>query len=669
MRSRSFFRSFIAVSLWLAVQAAVAAERERPLIPLLDAHQIVPLCERGLAGLQHRMTAMEHLPPPRPGDAGQVFADWNQLEIALEDLQGPLEVLNNVSPDPAVRGNAEACLVEISKFATALFQSKPLYLRVKTVQPGDAVDKKLQRDILEQFEDAGVALAPAKQARMKEILEKMEQLSQEFARNIRDNSQRLSFSAAEVQGLPQTYLAAAKRDGKGNYLLGFEYPDYYPFMEYADSSDARRRYYIAYANHGTSNNPPLLQQAAELRLEMARLFGLASYAHYVIRRHMALQPAAVYKFLGEVQRAVGPLEKKELEDLREFKAQTLQQPLAGTRIETWDVSYWQRRLKQARYRLDQNELRKYFPVDAAVPWALQVAGVLYGIAFERAGVPVWHQEVQYYDVLDTHSRERIGGVYLDLFPRDGKYGHAAAFPVRGASTLVQRSPISVLVANFDRAGLSSDEMETLTHELGHVLHDVLSSTRYVSQAGTSGERDFVEAPAQMYEEWTRDKAALRLLSSFCNTPCPTVDAALAQRMTAAHDYGRGMRYARQLLYASFDLKLHSQTTGDALAIWAEMESATPLGHVAGTEFPGQFGHLMDGYAAAYYGYLWSEALALDMLSPFKGKLMNPEIGRLYRRTILARGSEMRGGELMRSFLGRQPDNRAFFDEISGKRLQ
>ncbi len=669
MKPSSFFWPVSAALLSLAMNQAVAKETERPLIPIAKAEEIAPFCERGLAGARTQAANMEKLPKARPGDAKKVFADWNNLQITLEDVQGPVEIWNNVSPDPTVRSNAEACLVEVSKFATDLYQSKKLYSRFKAVKPGDAVEKKLRQDVMEGFEDTGVSLPPEKRARMKAILEKMEVLSQEFARNIRDNNQKLSFTPDEVKGLPEDYLARAKRDEKGNYLLGFEYPDYNPFMEYADNSDARRRYQIAFANRGTPRNVPLLKQAMALRLEMAQLFGLKSYAHYVVRRRMALTPEAVNKFLDEVKGAVTELEKKELEELREFKAQTLQQPLAQTKMERWDVGYWQQKLKQARYNIDQNALRKYFPTDAAVPWALHVSSTLYGIEFKPVeGVPVWHDDVKYYDVFDTKSRERIGGIYLDLFPRDGKYGHAAAFPIRGVSTLAHRTPISVLVANFDRTGLNGDELETLVHEFGHVLHGVLSSTRYVTQSGTSVERDFVEAPSQMYEEWARRKESLTLLSSFCKTQCPAIDDALLQRMTAAHNYGRGIRYARQLLYASFDMNLHKEVAGDPLAIWEKMEGATPLGHVAGTEFPGQFGHLMGGYAAGYYGYMWSEVLALDMLSRYNGTLMNPETGTLYRKAILARGSEMRGNDLVRSFLGRKPNSKAFFAEISGTRL-
>ncbi|HYD78760.1 MAG TPA: M3 family metallopeptidase [Paucimonas sp.] len=667
MRHAYFLKPLGAALLALGFAQAGAQAADRPTIPLLKAEEIKPFCDKGLDGLKKQVATMEQVKPGAV-PAKKLFAEWNDLQIALEDLQGPIDVLNNMSPDAAVRSNAETCLVEASKFGTDLYQSEKLYARFKAAKPGDAIETKLRKDVLDGFEDTGVSLPADKKKRMKEILTRIEELSQAFARNKRDNTEKQTFTPEEVKGLPQAYLDKAKRDDKGNYLLGYSYPEYYPFMEYADNADARRRYMIGFANQGTAKNPPILKEAMDLRLEMAKLFDLPSYAHYVIRRRMAQTPEAVNKFLAEVQGVVATLEKKEIEELRAFKAETLKQPLAETRLERWDLSYWQRKLKQARYNLDQNELRKYFPTDAAVAWALHVSGQLYGVEFKRAEVPVWHADVQYYDVFDSKTKQRIAGAYLDLFPREGKYGHAAAWPARGSSTLAKRTPFSVLVTNFDRVGLNGDELETLVHEFGHVLHGVLSNTRYVAQSGTSVERDFVEAPSQMYEEWARRKESLALLSSFCKTACPTVDDALLQRMTAAHNFGRGIRYARQLLYASYDMNLHNEKSGEPLAIWQKMEGATPLGHVPGTEFPGQFGHYMGGYAAGYYGYMWSEVLALDMLSRYNGKLMNPETGRWYRKTILSRGSETRGGELVKTFLGRAPNNKAFFDEIMGKRL-
>lgn len=640
----------------------------RPTIPLLAPDAIPGLCETGLTGLRAQVAQLESLPPARAGDARKVFAEWNALQMALEDLQGPVDILNNVSPEPAVRNNAEACLVSITKFATDLLQSEPLYARFKAVVPHDAVETKLRKNVLESFEDTGVALPPAKRRRMNAILGRLDELAKEFSRTIRDNNQKLVFAPAELAGLPAAYLATAKRDAQGNYVLGFDYPSFNPFMEYADDAQARKRYQFAFANRGTPKNLATLKEAMELRKEMAGLFGLPSYADFAIRRKMAQNAGAVHQFLQDVNAAVKRVEGRELDELRDFRAESAGVSAAEATIERWDVGYWQRKLKAERYAIDQSALRKYFPSNAVIPWIMHVSGTLYGVEFKRAEVPVWHPEVQYYDVFDTASHARIGGIYLDMFPREGKYGHAAAWSTRGASTLAKRTPVSVLVTNFDRAGLDSNELETMVHEFGHVLHGVLSNTRYVSQSGTSVEGDFVEAPSQMYEEWARTAEPLALIAGFCEPACPAVDPALVTRLNAAHNYGRGIRYSRQLLYAAYDMDIHGPTPGDPLATWERMEGATLLRHVLQTQFPGQFEHLMNGYGAGYYGYMWSEVLALDMLSRYDGKLMNPAVGKRYRHTILARGSEATGSDMVRAFLGRAPSSKAFFDEISGQRI-
>jgi thimet oligopeptidase len=641
-----------------------------PTIPIPKAEEIPPRCEQGLADLRTKVAALEQeLPAEMVQDDRKVLRDWNDLHIALEDLQGPISLLNHVSPDAAVRKNAEPCQVSITQFATDLFQNEKLYRKIKAVSPIDDIEKKLKQDILDSFDDTGVSLPPEKQARMKAILAKLTQLKQEFARNIRDNNQKLSFSKEEAQGLPEDFLAKAKRDEKGNILLGFEYTEYMPFMQYADSSEARKRYQLAFTNRGSPKNLQLMKEVIALRHEMAGLFGFPSYADFALRRRMAGKPEAVNKFLADVQKAVTELEKTELAEMRAFKAKTLGTNLQETKIERWDVSYWQQKMKRALYNIDQNALRKHFPTKASVQWTMAMSGILYGVQFKPAQALVWHSDVQYYDVYDSKSLTRIGGVYLDLYPREGKYGHAAAFGVRGSSTMAQRTPISVLVANFNREGLDSNELETLLHEFGHILHGVLSKTRFVDHSGTSVERDFVEAPSQMFEEWARSKETLAMLPQYCTTPCPPVDNDLLLRLKSAHNFGRGSRYARQHLYAIFDMALHQGGAADPLALWQKLEGATPLGHVKGTEFPGQFSHLMGGYAAGYYGYMWSEVIALDMLSQYEGKLMNPDIGQKYRQAILERGGELRGSELVRAFLARDPDSKAFFDEIGGKRLK
>jgi len=224
----------------------------------------------------------------------------------------------------------------------------------------------------------------------------------------------------------------------------------------------------------------------------------------------------------------------------------------------------------------------------------------------------------------------------------------------------------VLVTNFNPQGLDHDELETMLHEFGHVLHGVLSTTRYIDQAGTSVKRDFVEAPSQMFEEWARRPETLAVFAEVC-PDCPRLSAEQLQQLDRARKFGRAMRYSRQWQYASYDMRLHTGAPRPALDTWVALEKSMPLGYVEGTLFPAAFGHLMGGYAAGYYGYLWSEVMALDMLSAFQGKLMDPATGRRYRELILSRGGEVAPLAMVEAFLGRKPSTDAFFAEITGKR--
>ena len=656
------------LSLALLPALALAATGDFPnraLIPILKADDIMPRCERGLAELEKMERNLSSAKGLNRHGAGGIFRYWNSMQTRAEDLVGPVALLMHVSPDPEVRKNAAPCLVKVTRFATQLYQNHKIYAHIKNTTPSSPEEEQLRQDILDGFDDTGVSLPPKKQARMQVIVERLTRLKQDFSRNVRDNQQKLTFTPEEMKGLPDDYLKKAKRDKDGNYLLGFAYPEYLPFMRNADSSEARKRYQIAFTNRGTPENLKLMAEAIRLRHEMAGLFGQPSYADFVLRRRMAKKPENVNRFLADVKQAVTELEQTEIETLRNFKAQTLGADPATTELPRWDVGYWQQKMKKALYDVDQNELRKYFPTKASVKWTMALTGTLYGIQFKPADVPVWHKDVRYFDVIDSQTQQLIGGVYLDLYPRDGKYSHAAAFGLRGVSTLVRRKPVSVLVANFNDKGLDQGELETLLHEFGHLMHGVLSKTRFVDHAGTSVERDFVEAPSQLFEHWARHLEPLALLPTFCEQTCPAVDADLMQRLKAARTFGRGMRYARQHLYASFDMALHQHASGSPLQIWQRMETATPFGYLPGTEFPGQFNHLMGGYAAGYYGYMWAEVLALDMLSKFEGKLMNPEVGHAYRKTILERGGELDASLLVRQFLGREPSNKAFFEELSG----
>lgn len=634
-------------------------------LPILDEATVKQSCQSALAKARSQVTKLESL-PRKQATAGNTLGAWNRMQMGLEDVLGPVDLYANVHVDKNVRDAADACLLQFNDFNTELFQNEKIYQRIKAVKPESGSAKKLRKDLLDDFEDTGVALAPAKRERVKKILKREEELRQEFDRDVRDNKTKLTFTPAEMKGLPKDFIVHAKRDEQGNYLLGFDYPDYIPFTTNADDEAARQRYFIAFTNRGTPRNIELMNEIMALRLEMAKLHSLPSYAAFVTRRKMVENPATVAAFLKDVEDAVRDAEIKEVEELRVLKAKTLDKPLAEVKLNRWDVAYYQEKLRKARYDIDQEALRKYFPTDASIQWAMLVSSRLYGIRFQEVKVPVWSSDVRYFDVSDAASGKFLGGVYLDLYPRDGKYKHAAAFGIRGVSKLAGRTPISILVTNFNRKGLNHNELETMLHEFGHVLHGVLSQADYNPQAGTSVVRDFVEAPSQMFEEWTRKPESLKLFKEVCPS-CPTLDDGLIKRLEEARKYGMGMRYVRQHLYAAFDMAMTGEQPRDVMETWKKMEGDTPLGYVEGTAFPGSFSHIIGGYAAGYYGYMWSEVLALDMLSKFGTNIMNPVVGRRFRNIILANGGQVKAKELVRMFLGRAPNNRAFFAEITGKR--
>ncbi|HEX8151939.1 MAG TPA: M3 family metallopeptidase [Thermoanaerobaculia bacterium] len=637
------------------------AAAERATIPILTADRVASSAKEALEHARRRIAAITATPIERVSPE-TILDAWDETSIALEDAFGPISLLNSVHPDKDVRDAADNALVEESKFLTELFQHEAFYERVRRVEPRTAAQKQLQKDLVEAFEDSGVSLPPQKRERFREISERLTSLSQEFARNIRENDTRLRFTPAECAGLPQSYLDRVPRDEEGNIVVGFDYPDYVPFMMNAHDEDARRRYWIANMNRGTQRNLEILDEIVVLRKEIADLYEVPSFAHYVTRRGMVGNPETVRGFLDEVQNVVIEAEVRDLERLAEIKAEL--HPAETVRIHRWDVSYYKERLRERRYAIDQEALRKYFPTPNTIEWMLDVTERLYGTRFERVDVPVWHEDVIYLDVRDAATGDLIGGIYLDLYPRDGKYKHAAAWPVRGVSMRASRRPMSVLVTNFDRKGLTHDELETLLHEFGHVLHGVLSSTQYNQHAGTSVERDFVEAPSQMYEEWASRMESLALLREHCPN-CPVLDESLVERLKSAKKLAAGIDYGRQLLYASFDMALSGEQPGRSLEVWREMEGSTPMGYVEGTAFPGTFEHIAAGYAAGYYGYMWAKVIALDLLSAFGEDVMNAETGRRFREVILSRGSEEPARDLVERFLGRPVASDAFFAHIRG----
>lgn len=639
----------------LALAAAAPAAADEPFPRLDNATQIDADCRRLRDDLAARGRALEQ------ADDGPVLPGLDRLQRRAEALTGPLDLLAAVHPAKPMRDAAERCSSAVQGFFAGFLQNRRVHARLLALVPADAVDAQARRDRLDAFEDAGIALAPAARRRAREINRQLTRLTQDFERRVREERRRVALREDELAGVPEAVWRGAPRDAQGRVLLGLDYPTLEPVLQKADRSATRERLWRAANARGGVENLQVLARLADLRREYARLFGLDSYADFVLRRRMAGSAAAAAGFLDAVRQVAAPREREDLALLREDKARLLGTPSDRTVLQRWDVDYHLERVRRAAHAVDQEALRVHFPPEASLRFVFALAQRLFGVRAEPLGPAPWHPEAQAFRIVEAADGKPLGTLYVDLYPRPDKYGHAAMWPVRSGAAGVQ--PVAALVANLDRHGLTLDELETLLHEAGHALHALLGQTRYALHGGTNVLLDFVEAPSQMLETWVYDPAVQALFVQVC-AECTPIPRETLERAARARDFAKGYKTARQLLFAGYDLALYGPARGRTreapMALWTRLESATPLGHVAGSRFPASFDHIAGGYAAGYYAYQWSLAQAEDLRSAFAADKLDAAVGRRYRDSVLAPGGELPPAELMRRFLGRPASNEAYF---------
>ena len=654
-------RLVLAVAALLALPVAIANTPSRHLVPEYDEAGLTRMCDTGLATARKVIRVME-----RRKGSSTIFEEWNRLAMLTDDVAGPADLLVNVHPVQAVRSAGQVCLQNVTSLNTELFQNTKLFIRVSQANPINEHQAKFKKDLVAGFEDSGVTLQPLQRKKAKDILDKLTELDQLFLRNVREDATKVSFTPHEVEGLPQAFLQsiASDRDTDGNYVLASRSPSYSTFMRVAKDEAARRRFYIARQNRGGEANLEILFSMFKLRQELAELQGYPTYASYALRRKIARNPETVMNFLARVKDVVTSVATREVEELREAKSRDTGTLLADTKVERWDVDYYQEVLRHERFDVDQERLRKYFPTNNSVDFALLIAQTLYGLKFREATVPTWNPDVRYLDVLDSRTNQFIAGIYLDLYPREGKYGGGVAFPIRGDSRIANRKALCALVVNLSHDGLTQSQLSVLVHEFGHTFHCALSNVDYNPQAGLNVKTDFVEAPSRMFEEWTRREQGLDLFKQVC-PECVHLTRDDIDRLQAARRFGEGIGYEAEWLRSIYDMALSTKPE-PPLELWKKLEGATSLGHAQGTMFPASFSHIAGGMAAGYYSYLWSEALALDMLSAFASNMLDPTVGSRFREYVLSQGAQREEIDLVRDFLGHAPSSQMFFTEISGK---
>ena len=603
----------------------------------------------------------------------------DEVRATLALVGGRYGFLSNVAAGAALRDEARETEQRLASYSTSIGFRDDLFEAVRdySQQPADdtlgPVEHRYVDHVLRDFRRNGFGFGPKERERVQALKQRLVALGVEFRRRIDEADDALWLSRDDLAGLPQAYIdrLQQRETGEGTrYRVSLEYPEFYPFMESAERADRRRDLFLLNHNKVAATNLPILEEAIAVRDEIATILGYGSWAHYAIETRMAATPEAVMAFLVDLEARVRVKADRDLEELTASKRQHTGE--MEPRLEIWDWRFYQQRVLRERHEVDSFAVAEYFPLDATLDGMFALYQRLVGARFvEVPGPNAWHEDVRLFDVRDAESDVHLGAFYLDLHPRPDKYGHAAAFTLRPGRLVdtEYETGISAMVANFTKPGADSpsllrhSEVNTLFHEFGHILHQVLTRSPYARFAGTSVQRDFVEAPSQMLEHWVWDADVLRGFTRHVVTGEPLPDDLLS-RMIAAKNVGSGVHYLRQLYFARLDLAYHQPgRTKDTDAIAAVLHEITGFPFPADTHFQAGFGHLF-GYDAGYYGYLWSQVYGDDMAERFADDPAGDEaVGRHYRETILETGGTQDGAELLRAFLGRPPSMDPFLREI------
>lgn len=607
------------------------------------------------------------------------------LDDQLNRVWSPISHLHAVADNEALRKAYNACLPKLSDYATEMGQNKGLYRAYETVANNEyeqlnQAQQKIIDNALRDFRLSGIDLEGAAKSRYREIQQELSQLQTKFEENLLDatNAWHKHVTDADaLRGLPQSALDLlqqnAKREGKDGWLLGLDFPSFLPVMSYADDRALRREVYEAFVTRASDQGPhagrwdnsETMERILALRHEMAQLLDYETFAHFSLTRKMAKTPAEVLDFLTDLARRVQPAAREEHQALADFTAQRD----GIDRIEAWDTAYYTEKLRRARYDLSQEDLRPYFPVDAVVSGLFTVVNRLYGIRIQqRSGVPVWHEDVRYYEIFDADGNQRAG-FYLDLFARPNKRGGAWMDEciVRMKTARGMQLPVAYLTCNFTPpvgskpSLLTHDEVQTLFHEFGHGLHHMLTRIDHPGVAGINGVPwDVVELPSQFMENWCWEREALDLFARHYETG-ETIPDDLFEKMRAARNFQASMQMVRQLEFSLFDFRLHLEYAGhDSSAIQTLLDEVRDQVAVvkppAFNRFQHSFAHIFaGGYAAGYYSYKWAEVLSADAFSLFEENgLFDYSTGQAFLHTILEQGGSRDALDLFIEFRGREP---------------
>lgn len=642
--------------------------------------------------LSEARAAMQHAAAP------DTAVHWDSFVAPLEDANerlsrawGQVSHLHAVMDSPPLREAYNANLPKITQYYTELGQNEALFAKYRQLRAAPEFEalgaprRAIVEHALRDFRLGGAELPANKKTRFAQIQDEAAGCAAKFSQNLLDATNAFALlieDEARLAGLPpdvvETAREAAQKDGKPGWKFTLHMPSYLPVLQYAEDRALRETMYRAYATRASEfgkpqwDNTPLIQQLLELRREEADLLGYANFAELSLVPKMASSPSEVVAFLEDLAQRARPQAERDVAELRAFARDAL----GIDRLESWDLSYAAEKLRVKRFAFSDQEVKQYFPEDAVLSGLMRVVETLYGIRIRPGQAALWHPDARFFEMHDTQG-VLVGQFYLDLYARESKRGGAWMDDAitrrrRGAGL---QAPVAYLNCNFSRpsgskpALFTHDEVITLFHEFGHCLHHLLTRIEDLGVAGINGvEWDAVELPSQFMENFCWEWEVLSGMTRHVDSGEP-LPRSLFDRMLAAKNFHSGLAMLRQIEFALFDMRLHSEFDPagqrSVLSLLDDVRrKVAVLVPPDFNRFPNSFSHIFGGgYAAGYYSYKWAEVLSADAYSAFEETrdahggahgVLDPETGARFREEILAVGGSRSAAESFLAFRGRAP---------------
>lgn len=558
------------------------------------------------------------------------------------------------------------------------------------------------------FKRNGLHLDPETQAKLVSIKKDLSLFAVDFSKNVNEDTTSVLLTREELDGLPDDYFEGReikktkREDGTeyDAYVITMKYPDIVPALSLCKVPATRKK--LDFINGSRCKpNVEIFQKTLKLRDEAAKILGYENHASFILDRKMAKTVENVTNFLSSLREKLIPFAKEELKVLLELKQKELEDNLVEknelnllrksetyNKIESYDYNYYNKLLLQSKYAVDDEKIKEYYSLETVTEGMLKIYEQVLSLKFVEIvktdpKYDAWHQDVRIFQVFDQVSKESnfLGTFYLDLHPRDNKYSHAAVFPLQPGCLNedgTRQYPVCAMLANFSKPTLTRPSLlkhnETVTffHELGHVMHGICSNKPTLARFhGTRVERDFVEAPSQMLENWCWDSKILKSLSKHVKTGEQIPDETI-KSMVDSKNVNAALFNLRQIFFGWFDMTVHTDKDPgsiDSTELWATLRpEITLVPSLEGVYPVATFGHIMGGYDAGYYGYLWSLVYSADMFyTCFKENPLDKAQGLKYRNEVIGVGGSRDAIDSLRAFLGREPQDDSFLESIGLKK--